>query len=57
MCFLMTLFVSAEILNFVIQMIRYEKLWWSYIIVFYIIMYHLSIFLITDDFINNIRIY
>ena len=57
MCFLMTLFVSAEILNFVIQMIRYEQLWWSYIIMLYIIMYHLSIFLITDGFINNIRIY
>lgn len=53
----MTFFVSAEILDFVIQMIRYEKLWLSYIIMLYIIMYHLSIFLITDGFINNIRIY
>ena len=26
MCVLMTFFVSAEILDFVIQMIRYEKL-------------------------------
>ena len=48
MCVLMTFFVSAEILDFVIQMIRYEKLWLSYII-----MYHPSIFLITNGLINN----